>query len=865
MAGRCYIIIYTHKTMDNVDREGKRYGKKQSSFTKGNSAGPVKGPSNAEKNTGFFQSIMGKILVMGITALVALVILGAVGILALNKNSNNNRVLTEMNEISVRQSENQSLETSYLYFLEDSYLENIVTNLDDMEQSAVSAKSAAGSGTAGKEISSMQSALEECRDNYVTIRELSTERGFTSEAGSYQKFLASDEELKTGFQAVADDKLWLDAQWVDVSTATETVDIDGKKFVHMPYSNPLPQNGKRDYFIPRIGGNGVDYSGTVYINNIVFHGSGEDKQFDLSAVTAEDLSGSYGDGLKEVSVGKAAGEDSLVVDAEFISAGDDGWKEISIKMPAASYDMQNYTSVSYDMYFEEGNCRVLSTEFALSDKYGFGSSLEKLNSDFASYSKSVVEGSDTSEKADAIRGLFAEISKNLDDYVVDDAQKQQLAKLTEDKLKTFEDMAEEDVQIYELKKENTELSAQLSSLTAEVRSNVEKNTSGTQRNLIVIIAVILLASAAVLVILTLYISRTMNSSIHIFKDTLSEMTGGNLAVRAEIRGRDEFSVFGKYVNDFLDRLSEVISSAQNISCAVKQSGEKLDTMAENSNQTSMEIGMAVEGISSGATTQAGETDSASGQIQQMGIAFEGIVQSIRHLGEMADQMHEVSSESARFMEELGQTNRKTVEVFSQVSRQTHTTNQSVQKIREAAELITSIADQTNLLSLNASIEAARAGEAGRGFAVVATEIQNLAVQSSESADIIKQIIEELAREADLTVKIVDEVTEIVETQQQKLTQTQEHFEVLEHGIEDSGKETDVIKEQTRICDEARRNVEEIITGLSAISEQNAASTQETTASMTEFNQNIENLVGASGELKEMANRLENDLNFFRTR
>lgn len=535
--------------------------KKQSSFTKGNSAGPATGPSNAEKNTGFFQSIMGKILVMGITALVALVILGAVGILALNKNSNNNRVLTEMNEISVRQSENQSLETSYLYFLEDSYLENIVTNLDDMEQSAVSAKSAAGSGTAGKEISSMQSALEECRDNYVTIRELSTERGFTSETGSYQKFLASDEELKTGFQAVADDKSWLDAQWVDVSTATETVDIDGKKFVHMPYSNPLPQNGKRDYFIPRIGGNGVDYSGTVYINNIVFHGSGEDKQFDLSAVTAEDLSGSYGDGLKEVSVGKAAGEDSLIVDAEFISAGDDGWKEISIKMPAASYDMQNYTSVSYDMYFEEGNCRVLSTEFALSDKYGFGSSLEKLNSDFASYSKSVVEGSDTSEKADAIRGLFAEISKNLDDYVVDDAQKQQLAKLTEDKLKTFEDMAEEDVQIYELKKENTELSAQLSSLTAEVRSNVEKNTSGTQRNLIVIIAVILLASAAVLVILTLYISRTMNSSIHIFKDTLSEMTGGNLAVRAEIRGRDEFSVFGKYVNDFLDRLSEVISSA----------------------------------------------------------------------------------------------------------------------------------------------------------------------------------------------------------------------------------------------------------------------------------------------------------------
>ena len=114
----------------------------------------------------------------------------------------------------------------------------------------------------------------------------------------------------------------------------------------------------------------------------------------------------------------------------------------------------------------------------------------------------------------------------------------------------------------------------------------------------------------------------------------------------------------------------------------------------------------------------------------------------------------------------------------------------------------------------------------------------------------------------MTVQIVDEVTEIVEHQQEKLGQTKEHFGVLERGIESSGEETREIKEKTALCDEARKNVEEIITGLSAISEENAASTEETTASMTEFNQTIEHLVSASGELKEMANRLENDLNFF---
>lgn len=198
-----------------------------------------------------------------------------------------------------------------------------------------------------------------------------------------------------------------------------------------------------------------------------------------------------------------------------------------------------------------------------------------------------------------------------------------------------------------------------------------------------------------------------------------------------------------------------------------------------------------------------------------------------------------------------------------MSSQTHTTNISVQKIREATELITSIASQTNLLSLNASIEAARAGEAGKGFAVVASEIQKLAEQSSQSAETIGRIISDLTEQADLTVCIVDEVSQVMEMQQSKLQQTQERFGMLEQGISQSGRETKQIREQTDICDAARMSVEDVIVNLSAISQENAASTQETTASMEELHETMQQLALASGNLKEMAQQLEQDLNFFR--
>lgn len=757
--------------------------------------------------------------------MIAAIILGVSGIISLNSNNSNNEVLTQMNRINLYQYENQSLDTSYLYFLEDSYLGNIIDNLSAMGDSVVKARKSSG-GRFQQDIDSMEQKVSECKDNYTTIRDLSSKRGYTAEEGDYKEFLSQDEDLKQGFQVVADDRSWIDGGWDGIGSVTE-VTVGGKHYQRCTYTKELPAAGKREKFLVRIGATGADYAGQIAVNNLLFYKGGKAEQFDLGGLTKKDLEGSYGTALQSLDVGEFQGEPSFLADSKFSSANE-SWEEVSIQFLVDDYEIQEYDKVSFDVYFEEGTYQDLTMTYAIADKFDFSGTLTELNQAFESYSKHVVEGADISEEAGQLRDTFTIMNENLEAYVTDETQKGQLAKLLGSKQNMFETMAEQDEQVLELKNENISLSSALTDLTAEVRQSVEDATASSQRNMLFLI----------------------------------QMTQGNLTVRAKVKGKDEFALFGQLINQFLEKLTEVMTGVQQISAEVMQAGENLDLMASQSGKTTAGIGTAVEEISSGAVTQAGESESAAGQIEEMGRSFGTIVDTVNNLGNMAEEMHQVSIDSSRFMEELKEANEHTVQVFSQVTQQTHTTNESVQKIEESTALITSIASKTNLLSLNASIEAARAGEAGRGFAVVASEIQMLAEQSSQSADIINHIISDLMQQADLTVHIVDEVSQVMETQQQKLIQAQERFSKLEQGISQSGDETKQIKEQTDICDSARGKVEEVIVNLSAISEENAASTQETTASMAELNETMGQLAAASGRLKEMSKQLEEDLHFF---
>ena len=227
------------------------------------------------------------------------------------------------------------------------------------------------------------------------------------------------------------------------------------------------------------------------------------------------------------------------------------------------------------------------------------------------------------------------------------------------------------------------------------------------------------------------------------------------------------------------------------------------------------------------------------------------------------QMQTVSFKKyADIMEELSESNDKTVAAILKVAENVETTDASVRNISDAVELISNVAEQTNLLSLNASIEAARAGDAGKGFAVVAMEIQKLSSESNDSAQKISQIITQLSADSHNSLTMMEEVKRRLQEQQEKLNATKNQFGNVNNGIISSREGTNAINGQAKICDQSRSSVVDIITNLSAVSQENVASTEETTASMQQLNAAIDLVAEASIRLKNLAVSLTEATKFF---
>jgi len=327
--------------------------------------------------------------------------------------------------------------------------------------------------------------------------------------------------------------------------------------------------------------------------------------------------------------------------------------------------------------------------------------------------------------------------------------------------------------------------------------------------------------------------------------------------------KDETGMISRAMDQLRLALVDVVGTIKEKSDNVMYAADALNTDAAETSTTMEQVEKAVNDIAQGATSQAEDTQSATENVIIMGNMVEETNVEISRLREYAEEMKESTSFAKNILKELGDVNRRAGEYIDVIAEQTNTTNESALKISEATKLITSIAEETNLLSLNASIEAARAGEQGKGFAVVAAEIQKLAEQSNISAQQIEIIIQELLKDSERAVETMYDVKEIIRLQSDHVEQTDNAFTQIISGVEQSNRAIDRISDKAAQLDEARVGVVDIVQNLTAIAEENAAGTEETSASATEVSAIVEDISDKSNGLRQIAADLESSMSVFK--
>lgn len=360
--------------------------------------------------------------------------------------------------------------------------------------------------------------------------------------------------------------------------------------------------------------------------------------------------------------------------------------------------------------------------------------------------------------------------------------------------------------------------------------------------------------------------RKIVSSIKEAERIVSTIAEGDLTTSPSeslMKKKDEVGTMARAIENLrstlYDMVSDVMSSAEQLS----ETGKNLDSMASQTDGTASEISSAVEGISQGAVSQAEEIDTASQRVTDIGNEIGEIAEKAKTLDDASFEVQKAGNESGKIVNELLESNTHTVDAIASIEQQVRATNESVGRIKDAVSVISDIAAQTNLLSLNASIEAARAGDMGKGFAVVATEISNLAAQSGSSSSEIEDIVNRLYAESEKSMEAMEAVKKNIEIQEKKLHDTIEQFAKVEDGIAVSKNETVGISKKSEQCNMSRQVIMDVMTNLSAISEQNAASTEETMASMEELNATISLLAQEANRVSDMSEMLEEKIKVFK--
>ncbi|QUI21529.1 methyl-accepting chemotaxis protein [Vallitalea pronyensis] len=399
---------------------------------------------------------------------------------------------------------------------------------------------------------------------------------------------------------------------------------------------------------------------------------------------------------------------------------------------------------------------------------------------------------------------------------------------------------------------------------------VPVNELMAKTNRLFVILVIIAIIGTLLIGISLYynsryaVSAVVTLSNMIVKlSTYDLTTDDNKKIKKLGGHRDEIGQMTKATVTMQNNFINLIKHVQDVIGQVSASSQQLNATTQQAANSSEEVARTITELASGAMDQARETEIGSGKIGELGELIKDNQEQMKNVNDTTNDAIKLIDEGLLVIEDLTAKTKDSGEAAKDIFAMIKKTDESSAKIGQASQVIASIAEQTNLLALNAAIEAARAGEAGKGFAVVADEIRLLAEQSTSSTKDIDDVVTELKTNSNHAVMRMKEVSEIVQKQVESVDVTDNKYRDIAKSIKHAEHAIGIMNTSVADMELKKSNILDIIQSLSAIAEENAAGSEEASASTQEQSATIQQIADASDYLSQQAQSLQEAISKFK--
>ena len=386
-------------------------------------------------------------------------------------------------------------------------------------------------------------------------------------------------------------------------------------------------------------------------------------------------------------------------------------------------------------------------------------------------------------------------------------------------------------------------------------------------NLITMIFTVAIVVILVIAVIgCLLVSRGIAKSIQSSMDVVKQISEGNLNVEIEqsmLDRKDEAGALSCNTQTLIDSLSAMIGKISNNTMTLNASSEEMNAAAGQAGNAVGNINDDLHNMLTGAVEQTGNAQNIKNSIHNMNIHLEKTLGEVDHLSDETKAMLDARNDVDKSLNQLDASNQDVMTEVENIQKQTQQNNESVEKIIAAVSYISDIADQTNLLSLNASIEAARAGETGKGFAVVAEEIGKLANQSNEASTEISELVNLLSYNSSQTMDIMDSVQDAMNDQTKKLVETANIFKQLQEHVSHVADGVDVIRDATVQLGKETDEIGKDIKNLSDIAQRNEDTVKGTISFSDEVLGTVNSVTEMSTEVSSSANDMAGVVSHFR--